>query len=311
MIIPTRNRRRVAARAVASALGQRDVELEVIVVDDASDDDTAVWLREATTDGRVRALRNDQPLGPAGARNAGVAAAQGEWSAFLDDDDFWAPDKLSLQLDAARRRDASFVYSPAIVVDAELVALGVDRPPNPEGRLEDLLKHNSIPGGCSNAMALTQAVRSVGGFDEQLRVLADWDLWLRLAHLPGAATEEAVVGYVEHAAGMHVKQPRATLAELEYMRQKHRALLAAHQVDMGGGVWFWLWATAGVRSAGERRAATRLYLEAAVRHRSPGALLRAGVGVFSDRLARSDLFEPLQPLETIPDWVKEYGRRDS
>lgn len=304
MIVPTRNRRRELARAVSSALAQNDVLLEVIVVDDGSSDDTPEWLREAALDPRVRPLRNDTALGPAAARNAGLAGASGKWSAFLDDDDFWAPDKLRAQLDAAERAGAGFVYSATLVVNEDLVPLGVDPPPVADGRLRDLLRHNSIPGGCSSAMATTESVRRVGGFDEQLRVLADWDLWLRLADVRGAATREPAVAYVEHSGGMHVTQARATLDELAYMREKHRELLAEHHVEMGGGVWFWLWIAASLRSSGETYAATRLCLEAAVRARSPGALLRAVVGLFTDRLARRDLFGLLEPLETTPAWLR-------
>jgi glycosyltransferase involved in cell wall biosynthesis len=290
---------------VNSALGQNDVLLEVIVVDDGSSDDTPEWLRQASLDPRVRFLRNDTALGPAGARNVGLAVASGKWSAFLDDDDFWAPDKLRTQLDAAEQADAGFVYSATIVVTEGLVPLGVDPPPAPDSRLQDLLKHNSIPGGCSSAMATTESVRSVGGFDEQLWVLADWDLWLRLGGVRGAATHDPIVAYVEHSGGMHVTRARATLDELAYLREKHRRLLDEYDIEMGGGVWFSLWIAAGLRSAGATSAATRLYLEAALRARSLGALLRAGVGLFTDRLARQDLFAPLEPLETTPAWLRE------
>jgi glycosyltransferase involved in cell wall biosynthesis len=214
VIVPTRNRRPILARAVRSALAQNEVVLEVIVVDDGSSDDTPEWLHDAALDPRVRSLRNETALGPAAARNAGLATARGRWSAFLDDDDFWAPDKLRAQLDAAAVEDAGFVYSPTIVVDEKLVPIGVDPPAPPAGRLQDLLKHNSIPGGCSSAMATTESVRAVGGFDERLRVLADWDLWLRLADVRGATTQSAAVAYVEHSGGMHVTGARATLAEL-------------------------------------------------------------------------------------------------
>lgn len=305
MIVPTRNRRPILERAIRSALAQNDVVLEVIVVDDGSSDDTPEWLREAASDPRVRSLRNETALGPAAARNAGLATARGRWSAFLDDDDFWAPGKLRAQLDAAAMEDAGFVYSPTIVVDEKLVPLGVDPAAVPAGRLRDLLKHNSIPGGCSSAMGTTESVRAVGGFDERLRVLADWDLWLRLADVRGAMTQGATVAYVEHSGGMHVTGARATLAELAYMRDKHRRALEEHDVDMGGGVWFWLWIAAGVRASGATSAATRLSLEAAVRFRSPGALSRAIVGLFTDRLARHDLFAPLEPLETTPAWLRQ------
>ena len=97
-MIPTRNRWALLSRALASVLEQEDVTLEVVVVDEGSTDETPERLA-ALTDERVRALRNDSPTGVANARNRGISAARGEWVAFLDDDDFWAPTKLRAQLD--------------------------------------------------------------------------------------------------------------------------------------------------------------------------------------------------------------------
>ena len=106
-MIPTRNRRRLFALALASVLDQRGVRLEVIVVDEASTDDTAGMVY-AIADPRVHVVRHDVPLGMTAARNRGIAAATGEWIAFLDDDDIWVPDKLVLQLQALRETGRSW-----------------------------------------------------------------------------------------------------------------------------------------------------------------------------------------------------------
>ena len=95
--MPTRNRWPMLEQALRSALGQEAVELEVIVVDEASSDGTPERL-DRIGDERVSFLRHDTPRGPAAARNAAIERARGEWIAFLDDDDLWAPGKLRTQL---------------------------------------------------------------------------------------------------------------------------------------------------------------------------------------------------------------------
>lgn len=92
-------------RAIDSALAQEDVEVEVIVVDDASPDDTAAVV-EAIADPRIRLIRLPANRGPGGARNAGLDAARGEWVAILDADDTVRPGRLARMIARARREGA-------------------------------------------------------------------------------------------------------------------------------------------------------------------------------------------------------------
>src|SRR5215211_487544 len=109
VVIPTRDRAHLVAGVVASALDQRGVAVEVVVVDDASTDETPQRL-EAIEDRRLRVLRNEV--------NRGIEAARGPWVAFLDDDDLWAPGKLRAQLAAPGAQAAVLVYAGAVAVDA-------------------------------------------------------------------------------------------------------------------------------------------------------------------------------------------------
>ena len=108
VIIPTYNRAHVLPRAIESVLKQTYTELELIVVDDASTDDTAAVMT-AITDPRVRYVRKEHG-GAAAARNRGIAEAKGEFIAFQDSDDVWHSDKLEKQLAylQAERADAVF-----------------------------------------------------------------------------------------------------------------------------------------------------------------------------------------------------------
>jgi glycosyltransferase involved in cell wall biosynthesis len=304
VVIPTKDGWPAVERTIAAALGQRDVELELVVVDDGSTDGTGDRL-EALVDERLTIVRHAEPKGPAAARNAGLARARGAWTAFLDHDDLWAPDKLRSQLDAAEAEGAGFAFSAAITVDEELRPIRYDPAPQTVGLLADLLKHNSIPGGGSNVVARTDLLRRLGGFDESHFYLADWELWIRLAEAAAAArVPETHVGYVEHEGGMHLSWAHRGLHELETMRRKHRALWEPLGVDMGGGAWFPLWFAAGVLRSGRRRMAVGVYLRIALAYRSPGALLRAVAAPFTDSLALRDVAGRFPArIEDVPDWL--------
>jgi len=96
-VIPTRERAEMVLRAVASALRQSYSNLEVIVVIDGLDGGTAAAL-STIHDPRLQVIALTKCVGGAGARNAGVAEARGEWIAFLDDDDQWLPGKIEAQM---------------------------------------------------------------------------------------------------------------------------------------------------------------------------------------------------------------------
>src|SRR5258708_39463015 len=96
VVIPTRDRREALARALASVEAQSFRDFEVVVVDDASVDGTAAWLRERWP--AVSVTEVSHPTGAAAARNRGVRHAQGEILAFLDDDDVWCPSYLEVQV---------------------------------------------------------------------------------------------------------------------------------------------------------------------------------------------------------------------
>jgi glycosyltransferase involved in cell wall biosynthesis len=113
-IIPTWNRAHLVCDAINSALNQRPGEVEVIVVDDASSDNTAALIQD-TYGECVRLLRLSQQGGAGAARNAGVALARGEFVAFLDSDDTWLPGKL----DAELRVFEQFPEAEAVLSDSQ------------------------------------------------------------------------------------------------------------------------------------------------------------------------------------------------
>lgn len=193
VVVPTRDRAAAVPIALGSALAQRGVDVEVIVVDDGSTDGTPALLG-SVGDRRVRVLRHGRPEGVAAARNLGLAVARGEWVAFLDDDDLWAPAKLARQLDALGRSGAAWSCCGAVVVDRSWRPLRVQSPP--PDLLAQLRGWNAVPGGGSGVVARRDLLVSLGGFDTALSILADWDMWLRLAAVgPPAVVAAPLVAY--------------------------------------------------------------------------------------------------------------------
>ena len=192
-----------------SVLRQQGVDLEVIVVDEGSTDDTLAVLA-ALGDERVRVIHHDTPRGVATARNHGTGEAQGDWLAFVDDDDLWAPDKLVRQLQAAEgaRRDWAYAGAVIIVEDCRIVH---GRPPlSPEEVVAALPRYDAIPGGGSNVVLRRTMWRRAGPFDSRLRNTEDWEMWIRLAKLglPACVSSPLV------ARRLHPSNSSLDLAEL-------------------------------------------------------------------------------------------------
>lgn len=203
VVIPTRDRWSLLRRALRSALGQRDVDLQVVVVDEASSDETPAQLSRIT-DERLVVVRHDQPRGVAAARNAGLARAEGRYVGFLDDDDVWSPDKLRLQLAAlASTPGAGWACSSAVWLFDGLRIGRAERALVSGDVANEVLRRNVVPGGASNVLAEAELVRSLGGFDSDFRTLADWDMWVRLGAVsPLAIVDQPLHGYFIHAGSM-------------------------------------------------------------------------------------------------------------
>jgi glycosyltransferase involved in cell wall biosynthesis len=289
VVIPTHNRRRLLGQAARSALGQVGVEVEVVVVDDGSSDGTADAVA-CLGDDRVRLIRHRRPLGVAVARNAGAGAARGGWVALLDDDDLWAPDKLTRQLQAASAAGAGWVYAGVVEVDAEGRLLGGGAPPSPEELLAGLRRRNLMPAGSSNVVVRSDLLAASGGFDPRLRHLADWDLWLRLAGLGRPACVPApLVAYRLHHG-------QATL-DTTGMLAEARALEGRHGADRTAIL---RWAAWSHLRTGHRRAALRAYA-GAVLAGDVASLARAAVVLLHPR--PSTVRRPSRPSATEAAWI--------
>ena len=191
IIIATHSRPQLLPRAVESAHAA-GVDVEVIVVDDASTDETAAVCR--TLKG-IKYLRVERNQRVAGARNIGLVASKGEYLSFLDDDDTRLPGSLDLQVELlAQNPDAALVYGQALYADHEGRISDELYPIEcPQGDiLWELLTQNFIP--CGSAVFRRSAIVSLGLLDNTVPGLDDWDLWIRIAELhPVVAVEQPVV----------------------------------------------------------------------------------------------------------------------
>ncbi|MFO1060552.1 MAG: glycosyltransferase family A protein [Dongiaceae bacterium] len=180
VVIPTYNRAATLARAVESVLAQTYPSFELLIVDDASTDDTAARIAPYLG-GRVALHRRPRNGGATAARNAGIALARGAYVAFLDSDDEWLPEKLARQvaLFEAGPPDLGLVYAGLwqLVDGRPPVAV----PPRQRGRVYDALRWRNRIGTASGVMVRRAVLQRVGGFDERLPACEDWDLWLRIA----------------------------------------------------------------------------------------------------------------------------------
>lgn len=166
-----------------SVLAQTWSDLEVVVVNDGSVDETDQVMASFAAHGRVRYIKQGN-LGQAAAKNAGIEAARGEFVAFLDADDLWLPDKLAKQMERFSSERVGVVYSLARFIDEngapfEHEVAGRYLKPRRGRVTEQLVFDNFVP--FSSSVVRRACLERAGGFDATFKMGIDWDLWLRLS----------------------------------------------------------------------------------------------------------------------------------
>ena len=180
--LPTRNRAALLPAAIDSVLGQTHCSLELIVVDDDSQDDTAdVIARAAARDSRLRPIRLAPAAGACAARNAAIAAARGEFITGLDDDDLMLPGRIRALL-AAWRDERAFICSGWLVAREGWV--------RPMSTRHELIDIDALLGGNvvgNQVLTRTLRLRAVGAYDRAMVASQDHDVWTRLVLRYGPA----------------------------------------------------------------------------------------------------------------------------
>ena len=159
IIIPCFQCKKYLGYTVDSALAQTYPSMEILLVDDGSQDGTWELMRElAKKDPRIRIFQNPKNLGVAETRNFAFRQAQGEYVAFLDSDDLWAPDKLEKQISLLSQTGCDFCYSSYSFLDAENRPTGHPYLVPKTCSLPQLLKENFIC--CSSVVLRRELVLS-------------------------------------------------------------------------------------------------------------------------------------------------------
>lgn len=200
VIMPAFNAERFISESIESVLSQSFYNLELLIVDDGSTDDTRSIIDEfESRDPRVHVLNNIRSKGVSGARNTGISSAKGDWVAFLDSDDVWYESTLEHRVSVANKYPECDVITSDYNIwfpddESSEVPITSANPVwakyffnctkasedlkmiKPIGAfLESALTHTSV------IMVKTELLRSLGGFDESLKTYEDVLLWLKLA----------------------------------------------------------------------------------------------------------------------------------
>lgn len=300
-MIPTLGRWSLLEKAVQTARAQKDVDVQIVVALDGEVASGGYADMDFLAGDDVIVLPSWERRGVAATRNAGLAVADGDWIALLDDDDLWAPAKLERQLAAIAAAGADWAYSSALLVDEALAPVTLDVAPPVADLQRDMLSHNPIPACASNILARADLARAVA-FDPKLSHFADWDFAVRLiAAAPAARVEEVLVCYVLHAQGMHIARLHGVERELRYLRVRHR-----REGRSLGSVTVTRWIAHGHRRSGRRGRAAAAYLRGALRHRSPADLVRAGAALLGEGIMRLGRRAP-QTAAPAPEWLAQHA----
>ncbi len=202
VVIPTKQRREMVKRAVASVLSQTLSPDQVIVVDDASTDQTMEMLRGLKDDRLL--LVESESVGAAQARNIGIQKATGDLIAFCDSDDLWQPDKLEKQVPLFSADPMPvMVFSDAFMAHndgshSEADTVFSNQAPFTGEIFNPLLLDNFIP--TSTVIICREAIKNTSGFEDQYCPAEDYGLWLQLAK-QGRCTfhPEPLSVYYQHA----------------------------------------------------------------------------------------------------------------
>lgn len=247
VVIPTRNRAHLVCEAIESALAQRPGQVEVIVVNDGSTDDTRTLL-ERTYGSRIHLLSLPECRGAGAARNAGVRLATGELLGFLDDDDLWLPGKLDAELRVLQR----FPEAEAVVSDSLSFLDGTPAErsffvkngllPASPGRAGwvsecDWLWTNSMNGVAMCSITLRRSLCERLGdplFAEDLITCEDWELEMRVYYSSRVVVLPEVWAWVRlfddgsRIGRATTGKPKTRAQEIDYLRDRLKVMERSH-----------------------------------------------------------------------------------
>ncbi len=181
VIIPTYNMAEYVGEAIDSVLSQTYKNIEIIIVDDGSKDNTREILKRYNS--CIKYIYQENK-GLSAARNTGIRVSKGAFLAFLDADDMWLPEKLECQIRLISiYNTVGIVGCSDYIINEETKIIELfqrNNDPCKKGLLKTLFMRNMVSGG-SEALVRRECFEKVGLFDERLKSAEDWDMWLRIS----------------------------------------------------------------------------------------------------------------------------------
>lgn len=242
MILPTYNRASKVGRSIESVLGQTFDDLELIVVDDSSTDETHNRIA-AIRDSRLRYLRRDQRGGAAAARNTGLAHAQAPLIAFNDSDDEWLPAKLAAQIALLRASPSSVGLVYCVTRRSNGTRSEYIPPPGRLQRyrgkvLDPLLTYGFM--ATQTWLVRRECFSVVGAFDEQLDALEDWEWLLRFCQRYEVDVVNDVLVHAYESEDSLTRNMRAQIQSVRHILAKHDASLLRRHPEARANLHFML-----------------------------------------------------------------------
>jgi hypothetical protein len=226
VVLPTRNRPERLERAARSVLDQDGVDVELVIVDDASSDHTGQVAARLAEDPRVRVATNTESLGPGGTRNRGMALARGDLLGFCDDDDTWMTGTARTVVDCLDRHPEVGV----VTSWHQVVHDGTGRTTTYRGPLDygarQLLWFNfvALPFGVIRRTLFPDDL----SIDTDLPSCEDWDLWLRCAETrPIRTLPEVLYAYHQHGSQRVTRDGSGDRVGRQRFLDKHAASMSA------------------------------------------------------------------------------------
>jgi glycosyltransferase involved in cell wall biosynthesis len=232
IIIPSYNSGKFLNKAIESVVSQSYRNLEIIIVNDGSIDDTEKIAKNwQEKDKRIRYIRHHKNRGLGAARNTGIKNSQGEYIAFLDADDVWLPQKIEIQLKKLNELNADLIFSNWYIWepenDTKIKAFDSDFIKDKKDLLKFFIKKNF--GNPSTALLKKSSLNIVGLFDESLKSSEDYDLWLRFCQkgMKIAFVDQPLIYYQVHPDQMTANTYRMRNTRLKVFKKiaKKRPIL--------------------------------------------------------------------------------------
>lgn len=224
VVIPTYNRVHYLAKTIDSVLNQTYPNIEIIVVDDGSKDTTIELLKNYGS--KIRFIQQSNRGAPF-ARNEGARHAHGQYISFLDDDDFWLPNKIEAEVEFLEKNpDYGFVYCDTHYINEQGEITGKRMLSYDEVQTFERLYQGNFIISTSVVLVRKSCLDTVGIFDESLPQSQDYDLWLRLA-------KRFKFAYLDKILCCYRVQEKSLSKNLERRLQCHLKILEKSEINEG------------------------------------------------------------------------------